>query len=81
MNGDLKSLLSLLVEMAPDLRKAGLCEVTLPGGCYFKLAPHEPEMPKQDEEAEVIGDDSDPLNDPGMYKNGRVPGYTLRVSK
>lgn len=62
----------LLEQHAVTLRSVGVLELSV-DGCSATLAPREPEPAKHDgAEAEAV----DPLENPGLYPSGIVPGYT-----
>jgi hypothetical protein len=69
----------LLEARAAALRAVGVLEITLEG-VAIKLAPLVPEpLPAAAQPASgPEHDDPDPLNNPALYPDGVVPGYTLQ---
>lgn len=63
--------LELLIERAPQLRRAGVTRIALEG-CTVDLAPVEPAaVHVPEEEAELL----DPLDDPRTFPGGRMPTF------
>ena len=76
MNDDtLRKRLRTLLEFSDQLREKGFEEMTI-GGVSFKLAPLGPV-----EHDSVLDGDledyTDPMDDPGSYAGGHVPGYDM----
>lgn len=66
--------LTLIADRAPQLREAGVLELTV-DGVTVRLAPYEP-PPAQPRREEAAVEDPDPLNDPATFgRIGRAPGF------
>lgn len=69
-------LLTLLVERAPALRKAGIQHVSIEG-LSATLAPPELDPANVPKPKPQRTPHPDPLRDPDTYPGGRVPGFEL----
>lgn len=66
-------LLALVVQLAPELRKAGATRVEIPGVLVLSLEPEEAVVPKQLGPREV--ENLSPLDDPDTFNGIEAPGY------
>lgn len=68
------ALLELLIQRAPDLRRAGVFIVEL-GDLKFQLTPFDPADTRAGHQQTLAPPPADPLDDPAAYPNGIVPGF------
>lgn len=67
----------LIEKRGPALRAAGVLVFRM-DGVEFQLAPPEPQFPDAPAAAgEPVVDPPNPLDNPALYPDGVVPGYTL----
>jgi hypothetical protein len=65
--------IALLLRHAKELREVGVLSIRIDGAA----ATFAPPLPAPSEATAAAPDDPDPLNNPALYPDGRVPGYTL----
>lgn len=71
--------IATVIAKADALRKAGVLGITV-GGCSAQLAPAVVDLPLEQGDAEPEPD-VDPLKNPALYADGKVPGFSPIADK